>query len=349
LRLQLLALIDEAVTTGARLRPACALLGLTPRTLQRWRRAPFLQDGRKGPTTPPAHKLTLQEKERIVRLANEPDCRNLSAEQVIAKLADKGIYVCSERSLRRILKERKLDRYRERAKPASPQHKPRQYVARRPLRVLSWDITFMRNSQVHGSYFFLYLFLDIWSRRIVGWQVYEEQSAERAAQLLRQLCRTHGIEANCCTLHADNGGPMKGATMLATLQALGVQASFSRPGVSDDNPYVESLFGHLKYAPSYPRQGFAGLEQARAWVTRFVDWYNHQHLHSAIAYVTPHDRHHGRDIEILARRRQLYLQARSHNPRRWTKEPRSWQRPTVETLNPDRVVTTAPAVHHLAA
>lgn len=349
MRLELLGLVDKAVATGARLKPACAVLGLTARTLQRWRHAPFSQDGRMGPRTAPVHQLSSEEKERIVRLANGADCRNLSAEQVIAKLADKGIYVCSERSLRRILKERKLDRYRQRAKPASPQHKPRQYVANKPLRVLSWDITFMRNAQVRGGYFFLYLFLDIWSRRIVGWQVSEEQSAELASQLLRQLCRTHGIEANCCTLHADNGGPMKGSTMLATMQALGIEASFSRPGVSDDNAYVESLFGHLKYAPSYPRGGFADLEQASAWVARFVQWYNHEHLHSSIAYVTPEDRHHGHDIEILARRRQLYLDARSRNPRRWTREPRSWQRPTVVTLNPDRVVTTAPAVHHVAA
>jgi len=139
-----------------------------------------------------------------------------------------------------------------------------------------------------------------------------------AAGLLSKLCIEHNLETEKLVVHSDNGAPMKGSTMLATMQSLGITPSFSRPSVSDDNAFAESLFRHLKYAPTYPRHGFATLDAARAWVARFVHWYNHEHLHSAIALVTPDDRHHGRDIAILEKRRSTYALAQQRNPRRWT-------------------------------
>lgn len=267
--------------------------------------------------------------------------RNLSPEQAVAKLAGDGIYICSERSLRRVLAERQLNRYRERSRPARGHNRPRQYVAHEPLRVLSWDITYLRSSLVRGGFFYLYLFLDIWSRRIVAAEVYETQATELAAGLLSRLCTENQLETERLIVHADNGAPMKGATMLATMQSLGITPSFSRPSVSDDNAFAESLFRHLKYAPNYPRHGFSSLDDARAWVARFVHWYNHEHLHSAIALVTPDDRHHGRDFAILRTRRNVYAAAQQRNPRRWTTSPRAWERPSVVILNPDRVVLTA--------
>lgn len=260
----------------------------------------------------------------------------------MAKLAGEGIYVCSERSLRRILKARKLDSYRGRCKPRGGHNKPREYVAHEPLRVLSWDITYLRNSVLRGGYFYMYLFLDIWSRRIVGAEVHEVQQAELAGRLLNKVCAEHAIQTEQLVVHSDNGAPMKGSTMLATMQALGITPSFSRPSVSDDNAFAESLFRHLKYAPSYPRSGFESIAEARAWVDRFVAWYNGQHLHSSIGLVTPDDRHHGRDIAILQKRRDTYALAREQNPRRWTGAAREWQRPAIVTLNPDRVVMTTP-------
>lgn len=320
---------------------ACRVIGVTARTVQRWQRQPA-EDARRGPKAAPAHQLSQAEKDEVVRLVNQPTYRNLSPEQAVAKLAGEGIYVCSERSLRRVLAERNLDRYRQRSKPAKGRHKPRQYVAHEPLRVLSWDITYMRSSTVRGGFFYLYLFLDIWSRRIVGAEVHETQQAEIAASLLDRLCNVHSLETEKLVVHSDNGAPMKGATMLATMQSLGITASFSRPSVSDDNAFAEALFRHLKYAPSYPRQGFATLAEARAWVERFVHWYNHEHLHSAIALVTPDDRHHGRDLAILEKRRDTYALAKERNPRRWTTAPRAWKRPAIVTLNPDRLVLTSP-------
>jgi len=336
--------VEDAVAQGARLEAACHVLGIAARTVQRWQAGPA-DDARRGPSTTPAHQLSQAEKDEVVRLVNQPPYRNLSPEQAVAKLASEGVYICSERSLRRILKERKLDSYRQRSKPAAGHNRPRQYVAREPLRVLSWDITYLRSATVRGSYFYLYLFLDIWSRRIVGAEVHEAQQTEVASRLLKKVCRDNDLDAEKLVVHSDNGAPMKGSTMLATMQSLGITPSFSRPSVSDDNAFAESLFRHLKYAPSYPRLGFATLEEARVWVARFVHWYNHEHLHSAIGLVTPDDRHHGRDVAILQKRRETYAFAQQRNPRRWTGVPRAWHRPAIVTLNPDRIVLTASPSH----
>lgn len=311
------------------------------RSVQRWQRG-ATGDQRRGPKTAPKHQLSEAEKDEVVRLANQPSYRNLSPEQVVAKLADEGVYICSERSLRRVLAERRLDSHRERSKPRTARHKPREYVAREPLRVLSWDITYLKNASIRGSYFYLYLHVDIWSRRIVAAEVHDTQSTELAAQLLCSLCNLHRIQTDELVVHSDNGAPMKGSTMLATMRALGITSSFSRPSVSDDNAYVEALFRHLKYAPSYPSNGFSDLAQARAWVMRFVAWYNTEHLHSAISLVTPDDRHHGRDIQILSHRRDVYAAARKANPLRWTKHHRQWNRPDIVILNPDRLIFTSP-------
>jgi transposase InsO family protein len=203
----------------------------------------------------------------------------------------------------------------------------------------------MKNATVRGSYFYLYLFIDIWSRRIVAAEVHATQQTELAAQLLIGLCKEHQLEADKLVVHSDNGAPMKGSTMLATMHDLGITPSFSRPGVSDDNAFVEALFRHLKYVSAYPRDGFVSLQAAREWASRFVAWYNTEHLHSAIALVTPDDRHTGRDIAMLDNRRRLYLAAQERNPRRWTRGPRSWQRPASVTLNPERIVVAAPKIN----
>jgi transposase InsO family protein len=339
-----ISLISEAITRGARQSEACRIVGITARTLERWKQQQAGgQDRRRGPNTPVPHRLSEAEKDEALAHANRPHLRNLSPEAVVATLADEDIFICSERSLRRIQKERGQAAYRGRTKPASVPYKPHEYVATEALRVMSWDITYLSNSRVRGSFFFLYMYVDVWSRRILGWAVHEEQSSECAAKLLLDVCSEHAIEANAAVLHQDNGAPMKGATFLATLDALGITKSFSRPRVSDDNAYIEALFRHLKYVPNYPRGGFASLEEANAWVARFVAWYNHHHLHSAIGFVTPDDRHHGRDIEILAARKELYNNAQQRNPRRWTGAPRKWDRPLVVTLNPDRTIETRPA------
>lgn len=327
-------LVDEAVQAGATRENACEVLGVSARSVERWRADEVGDDQRHGPAELPQHALTAHERNRIVELANSPECRNLPPEQVIARLADQGIYVCSERSLGRILHAQNQHKHRQRAKPAE-HTKPLEYVANGPCQVMTWDITYLPGP-VRGQFFYLYLFLDIWSRRIMGFQVRDTEDSLLASELLRRVCDENQLEHANVVLHSDNGSAMKGSTMLATMRWLGIRASFSRPGVSDDNAHVEALFRTLKYRPSYPTRGFKSLEHARAWTTDFVRWYNHEHFHSAIGFVTPDDRHTGRDVGILERRRAVYEAARKRTPRRWTGDVRRWHRPRVVLLNPER-------------
>jgi putative transposase len=151
---------------------------------------------------------------------------------------------------------------------------------------------------------------------------------------MTDICRREGVQRQQVTLHSDNGSPMKGATLRATLDALGVIPSFSRPSVSNDNPYSESLFRTLKYRPEYPESVFANLHGARSWVRWFVDWYNNEHLHSSIQFVTPAQRHAGRDTDILARREQVYRDAKARHPQRWSGDIRNWDPVGEVHLNP---------------
>jgi len=226
-----------------------------------------------------------------------------------------------------------MQHHRSRAR--LPVSRPHEHVADGPWQVASWDITYLR-SFVRGQFFYLYLVEDVWSRKILGWAVHDVECNELAAALVKRIRDEAGPDVDLVgwVLHSDNGGPMKGATMLATLQRLGVVPSFSRPSVSDDNPYIESLFRTLKYCPEYPSSGFASVEQATLWVARFVAFYNHEHQHSSIGYVAPADRHAGDDIAILAARRDTYARARRRHPERWARHAREWKRPETVTLNP---------------
>jgi len=325
-------LLDEAVNAGARLEAACDVLGLRARTVQRWRTQDGGEDRRCGPKSAPANKLSEGEKRKVLSVANSPEYRDVSPKQIVPQLADQGIYIASESSFYRILHENELLHHRERSKPASA-HRPSEHTANGPWQVASWDITYLK-SHTAGCFFYLYLVVDVWSRKIVGWQVHETESKELAAELIQSISATAGVDLVGWVLHADNGGPMKGSTMVATLDRLGVISSFSRPHVSNDNPYSEALFRTLKYRPVYPTGGFATCDEARAWVERFVHWYNTEHLHSGIHYVTPNDRHAGRDLDILANRRRVYEQARRRNPGRWSRHTRNWNRVDVVILNP---------------
>jgi transposase InsO family protein len=178
--------------------------------------------------------------------------------------------------------------------------------------------------------------MDIYSRKIVGWEVHEREAAELSSILMQEALAGEGIDGTDLVVHSDNGGPMKGATMLVTLQNLGVIPSFSRPSVSDDNPFSEALFKTLKYCPHYPTRPFADLEEARKWVKDFVRWYNTQHLHSGIKFVTPEQRHYGEDTRILEKRKQIYEAAKKRNPERWSGNTRNWEVIKSVRLNPLR-------------
>ena len=335
----ILGLVDEAVGAGARLEPACEMLGLSARTVQRWQDQDGGEDRRYGPKTEPANKLSEPERRQILSIANSPEYRDLSPKQIVPKLADQGLYIASESSFFRTLHEQQLINHRERSRPASA-HRPSEHVATGPWQVASWDITYLK-THVAGCFLYLYLVIDVWSRKIIGWEVHETECKELSSELVQRIAADADVDLAGWVLHADNGGPMKGSTMVATLQRLGVIASFSRPQVSDDNPFSEALFRTLKYRPGYPTGGFATLDEARAWVEGFVRWYNTEHLHSGISYVTPDDRHSGRDVEILANRRRVYELARRRNPSRWSRQTRNWEHVDVVVLNPEPKEKTA--------
>lgn len=335
----ILALIDEAVAAGARQSSVCEVLEIHPRTVQRWRQPGGDQDRRKGPNTTPANKLSDQERARTLEIANSPEFRDLSPKQIVPKLASRGEYHASESTFYRIFQHEGQLKHREPSRPATRRHKPAELVATGPNETWSWDITYLK-SAVLGSFFYLYMVVDIWSRKIVAWEVHEEESAENAARLLAQAYRHEGVSPGSLTLHSDNGSPMKAATMLAALQRLGVATSFSRPSVSNDNPFSESLFRTMKYRPGYPSGAFGSIEEARAWVSAFVAWYNTEHLHCGIRFVTPDDRHSGRDLEHLERRQEVYQEARERHPERWSGNTRNWNPITEVVLNPNQVAIT---------
>lgn len=259
----------------------------------------------------------------------------LSPKQLVPQLADEGLYLASESTMYRVQRRHGLRR--------SKSSTPRTHVTRattvhhatRANQVWSWDITWLPTT-VRGVYLYLYLVMDVWSRRIVGWRVAERESADVAAEFITQACTDGDVIPRGLVLHSDNGTPMRGSTMTSTLQWLGVVPSFSRPHVSDDNPYSEALFRTLKYTPAYPRLPFADLASATRWVARFVDWYNGTHRHSAIRYVTPDERHYGREDAVLASRRELYERARRANPERWSGSTRDWSPVELVVLNPER-------------
>lgn len=335
-----LILVDEAVRSGARLSKACQAIDLTARTLQRWRtQGPDGGDDRRhGPTTTPHNKLSDEERQAVLDVANSPEMRDLSPRQIVPKLADAGKYIASESTMYRVLEEAGQTTHRGPVK-ARANKRPAPRKAVKPNQVLCWDITYLP-AAVRGEFFYLYVFLDVWSRKIVGWAVHERECEKLAAELLAATCDQLGVETDGIVLHSDNGAAMKGATMLAMMTSLGVTASFSRPSVSDDNPFIESLFRTLKYRPEHPMRRFADIEEAVASIEAFVRWYNHVHLHSSIGFVTPHARHIGADLPILAHRRAVYEAAKARHPERWTGDIRDWRRPAAVHLNPDRVAIT---------
>lgn len=330
----ILGLLDEAVTAGARQSRACAILELPARTLQRWRQQGIGEDRRARSGRPAANKLSALEERRLVELLTAPEHRDLSPRQLVPMLADEGTYLASESTLYRLLRREAMQQPREPSRAAQARHRPDEHCAVCPNQVWSWDITYLRGP-ILGRFFYLYLVEDIWSRKIVGWAVHETECSEHAARLLDETCAREGITRDRLVLHADNGSPMKGATTLATLQRLGVVASFSRPGVSDDNPYSEALFRTFKYRPGYPQRGFASLQEARAWVLSFVAWYNTEHRHSSIRFVTPEQRHSGKDRELLASRHRVYEAARQQRPERWSGATRNWAPIEAVVLNPE--------------
>lgn len=237
-------------------------------------------------------------------------------------LADKGEYLTSESTMYRLLKKnkclaprgiRKLPEIRLLAQP----------IATQPNRIWSWDITYLRTS-TKGIFYYLYLVLDVYSRKIVGWNIYTRECSILATNFIKETILKNQADTSKLRIHSDNGAPMKSHTMIETLKLLGVIQTLSRPAKSNDNPFSESLFKTIKYTPQFPYNGFNLLDDAKEWMIKFVAWYNKIHLHSGIKFVTPEARHNGSDQKILEQRKMVYEKARLKKPYRWSKNIRNW-------------------------
>jgi putative transposase len=351
-RQTMVAEVAEACAAGARLAPACGLAGIDARTFQRWRAGEGLARGDRRPEAvrpTPSHALGEAERARIVALADEPRFAAVPPARIVARivpaLADEGVYVASEASFHRVLRAHGQMSRRGRARPPRTVGPPSTHVATGPGQVWGWDVTFLP-TRVRGRWLYLFLILDLYSRKVVGFEVHETDQAGHAAHLVRRTALAEGIHARLVrpALHGDNGASLKGTTVLAMPHWLGIAPSHSRPRVSDDNAFAEALFRTAKYRPEFPSAGFADLVEARRWAAAFVHWYNHEHRHGGIRHVTPAQRHAGQDGPVLAARHALYQRAREANPRRWSGRTRDWTPVGAVTLNPERDGVAAAAV-----
>lgn len=328
-------MINEARQNGARLRQSCEVVGITDRTYQRWvGDNKIKEDQRPYADRPePINKLTKEEYNTVVKITSLPKYADLPPSQIVPVLADKGMYIASESTMYRILKNENMQHHRGRSKGPTKTKAPDTHVATGPNQVWSWDITFL-NTNVRGLFFKLYMILDIFSRKVVGWEVWPEEKGEYAAALVERAVIIERARNTPLVLHSDNGPSMKAVTLKTKLESLGVISSYSRPRVSNDNPYSEALFRTCKYRSNYPSEGFKSIDAAREWVKGFVEWYNNEHYHSGLNFVTPNSRHNGTAHMLMAKRKKVYNSARQAHPERWTRQVRNWELPKVVTLNP---------------
>ena len=317
-RQQLISLIDQATNAGARLSTACSEVDISKRTYRRWK-ADSSKQGDKRPTATrpvPCNKLSDSERQAILDACNEPRFASLPPSQIVPTLLDEGIYHASESSFYRVLKSHNQLKSRGRAKAPNPRKPPETFIATKPCQVFCWDITYLPTT-VRGQFYYLYMIKDIYSRKIVGFEVYDREAGDLAARLLERTLLNENAIGIGVILHSDNGAPMKSQTLRIKAYELGVLTSYSRPRVSNDNPFAEALFRTVKYAPSFPEHGFDSLDNARVWVNGFVGWYNAEHKHSGLNFVTPNERHTLKDGDILARRESVLIKAKQVNPARW--------------------------------
>lgn len=325
----------EASTNGARLIPACETAGISKRTYERWCKDGYIkEDRRKIALRPePKNKLSKEEYQSVLNIVNKSEFADLPPSQIVPALADRGIYIASESTFYRILRKENLQHHRGNTKAPERVKIPTTHIATGPNQVWTWDITWL-NTYTRGIYFKLYMIIDIYSRKIVAWEVWTEENGELASELVERALLAEKAKGKPLVLHSDNGAPMKSYTLKTKLEVMGVLSSYSRPRVSNDNPFSEAHFKTLKYRPGYPQDGFKTIEEAREWVLTFVHWYNNKHYHSGLKFLTPNSRHDGQTEKIMDNRKKVYEAARKLNPQRFNKGIRNWNLNGKVALNP---------------
>ena len=311
---------------------ACNALGIPRASYYRWQN----RDSSPLPTSPRQHPLELTdlEKQAVLNVLHSERFVDKSPGEVVPTLLDEGIYLCSERTMYRILSEN--DETRERRKPRkSGKYAKPELLAMGPNQVWSWDITKLKGPK-KWNYFHLYVILDIYSRYVVGWLVADRESAELAKILISQTCEKQNIQEAQLTLHADRGTSMKSKVVAHLLSDLGVTKTHSRPYTSDDNPFSESQFKTLKYCPQFP-ESFGCIEDAKAFCRAFFRWYNNEHRHSGINRLTPESLHYGEASKVLDKRNQVLMQAYEKHPARFINgQPVAGDIPEAVWINPPK-------------
>jgi len=328
---QMQQLIKEGICKGAKKSALCNVLDISIRTYQRWEKT-GVSDKRKGAEKHIPRKLSDSEQQKIISTACNNKFKDDNPYSIVATLAQEGTYIASESTFYRILRKVGKVRHRTDTRKSNPRSKPKELIATGSNQVWSWDITWLPTT-VRGVFLFAYMIIDIWSRKIVGWEIHEREDVDLAANLFKRLKRRLNVKG--IHLRSDNGNQMKGASILSTLYELGIMPSFSRPRVSNDNPFIESFFKTVKYTPGYPGC-FEDLNAGRQWMMNFVHWYNESHLHSAIGFVTPEQMHNGTAFDIFERRNDTIQIAKSAHPERWVNKIRVWKVNDTVILSPNQ-------------
>jgi len=298
-------------------RPACRALAASVATVYRHRRPPEPKPSRPRPA--PARALSEPERDAVLEALHSERFVDVSPEETYATLLDEGTYLCSTRTMYRILAARHGGVRERRAQLTHPGYAKPELLAERPNELWSWDVSKLKGP-AKWTWFYLYVILDVFSRYIIAWTVQYREHAQLATALIEQATEQQQITPEILTLHADRGGPMRSKPVAFLLADLGVTKTHSRPYTSSDNPYSESNFKTLKYRPEFPAR-FDSIEQAREHCRAFVDWYNHQHRHTGIGLMTPAAIHYGHAEQVHAARTSVLEAAFARNPERFVRKP----------------------------
>lgn len=323
------ALIKEAQNNEARQWKACRVLEISVSTFRRWR-AGNLKDLRKSAFKQVPRKLTNEEEQSIIDICCSKKYKDDNPYKIHASLLDEGRYIASISTFYRVLKKKSLLSHRGNTRLAQSRSKPPEKIATGPNQVWCWDITWLK-SDVQGLYYYAYTIIDIWDRSIVDWSIHDREDDALSEELFQHALRKNNFPD--VWVHSDNGNPMKGATLLGLFYNLGISNSYSRPRVSNDNPYIESWFKTLKYDVSFPKN-FISIKNAREWFASFVSNYNTSHSHSGVHFITPEQVRSGQYTSIVQNRNKVMLEAKEKNPQRWSNKVKQLPEKHIVILNP---------------
>lgn len=329
IRLKAVKLICAANDNGARLTEACKTIDISISTFERWRNG-NTSDNRKGASKTVTRKLAPEERQEIIDICCSEEFKDDNPYKIHASLLDKRIYVASISSFYRVLRAENLIRYRGNSRPKKSNSKPPELKATGPNQVWTWDITWIK-TDIRGTFYYAYTIIDIWDRSIVKWSIHDREDDILAKELFEAAFEENNYPR--VFIHSDNGNPMKGISLMALFYDLGISNSYSRPRISDDNPFIESWFKTLKTHVSYPGK-FNSIYNARNWFAKFVHIYNNSHKHSGLHYITPVKVRNGEYNSIVRTRNVTMQKAYKKNPIRWSNPVKQLPKTHTVFLNP---------------